>query len=104
VAGPLIRVPRPQPRVLELENEHSFAGVMQQSENVRRGPNATARVRVIVQVSDDDRRWADWEEFWSGAWRPEWLGGIPRPSTEDVVASAQASGCRYARYVIRSAI
>lgn len=107
-AGPLIRVPKPQPRVLEFESEGDFARVMQQAETVRRSPWARCdprqRVQVWIQVSNDGRRWHDVEEFWSGYWRPATEGGVPQPSQEDLIAVARPTGFRYARAATRSAV
>lgn len=104
----LIRTPTPQPRVQELEDEGSFAVVMQQAEAVRRGPSGHGsqrqHVRVIIQVKADGGSWQDQAEFWSGPWRPQWEGGVPIPEKKDLVAIARANGARHARAVIRSAI
>lgn len=98
----LIRVPRPQPRVVELESEHSFAGAMQQAERLRKGSPQT--VRVLIQVSHDNQRWEDWDEFWSGSWRATWEGGIPQPTKEDLIEAGRTAQARFVRYVFRSVI
>lgn len=98
----LVRVARPQPRVFELESEHRFAGAMQQAERLRKGSPQT--VKVIIQVSADDRTWEDWEETWSGPWRPVWEGGIPQPTKQDLRNAGESAGARYVRFVYRSVI
>lgn len=59
-----------------------------------------APCEVVIQVSDDERRWADAEIFWSGPYRDD----MPIPLGPDVVAAGVQSGARYARYVVRSTI
>lgn len=106
--GPLIRVATPQPRVLELEGDGDFAHVMEEAETARRawGRRCDPRQKVVVmlQVSDDDLRWFDWEEFWSGYWRPAVEGGVPQPTEGDMLEAARQAGKQYARAVTRSAV
>jgi hypothetical protein len=106
--GPLIRVaPRPR-RVVEMEDEGSFAVALQQAETARRNAPGRGERRqvceVVVVVSQDGKDWRDVEQFWRGPWRPSWEGGIPLPSVADLIEVARQTGARYARSQVRSTI
>jgi len=81
---------------------------MQQAEEVRRGPSGRGSPRqqvvVMIQVSDDGRRWDDWLEFWSGPWRPGFDQPIPTPTDDTLRDEGQRAGTRYVRWGIRSTI
>jgi hypothetical protein len=106
--GPVIRIaPQPQ-RVVEMEDEGSFAVALQQAENVRRNARGQGErrqlVRAVILVSHDAKDWQDAAEFWRGPWRPSWEGGIPLPSVADLTEVARQTGARYARSQVRSTI
>jgi hypothetical protein len=106
--APIIRIaPRPT-RVVELEDEGSFATAIQQAEAVRRNaPGHGQRqqlVEVVIAVSDDQKNWRDAETFWRGAWRPSWEGGVPLPTKSDLVEVGRQTGARFARSQVRSTI
>lgn len=109
--APVVRVPRRQPRVVELEDEGAFALLMQQSEEIRR--NAPLRgerrqvVQVVIQLTHDPpksmrRVWEDAEVFFASYWRPGIEGGLPRPTEEDLREAARRAGALAARSVIRA--
>lgn len=104
----LFRFARPKPRIIELEDEGSFALTIQQAADVRRNARGSGdraqRCVVVIVVSDDRKNWRDAQEFWTGPWRPTWEGGIPLPSTDDLIDVARRERARYARSVIRSTI
>lgn len=106
--SPLIRVPKPVPRVVELEDEGSFALTIQQAEGVRRNAPGQGERRqicaVVIVVSNDGTNWRDAETYWRGPWRPSWEGGIPLPRQEDLIEVGRLNRARFARSQVRTTI
>src|SRR5688572_10006425 len=104
----LIRFNKPQPRIVELEDEGSFAIAMQQAADIRRngkGPGDPRQiVTVVFQVSADKKTWHDVEIYWQGPWNATVDGSIPRPPLQDVIAVGRKYGAKYAQSQIRSVI
>lgn len=111
MSGPLIKVNEREPRVLELEDEGSFARAVQQA-----GPNT--KVDVVIEITFDPpegnttevfeienyriryprgRRWHLWSHYWTG-WRPSFEGGLPHPTRAELEKIRQAANAVAARW------
>lgn len=106
--SPLIKFARPKRRIVELEDEGSFARAIQDAEAIKR--NARGRgdprqtVEVVIVVSNDKKTWRDAEVTYSGAWRSSLDGGLPQPTIDDLIDIGRKWGARYVKSIVRSTI